>query len=348
MQAIGALVGAHSRGALRRCIKPSIRPFSSSYVCHAKAPRAPSTKRQPRPLNAEGRSDRQSQRREWIEALIANPKATIAQFTLAKKAGALNIEPEASVELLRSYCNAVAEPGWEVRFCREHKVDPSTLSMISMVLQKNPARPLRKMGENMAVCAAVLGDLNSIVAVLHKALRNDQLHHPGVLVPMTKLKYYANQGNAEAMVMYGRILDRQKKYAEAAEMFQKVAETPRDGYVDAEIGNALVQQGDLCYRDGKKEEARMSFKKAAIEFDNPEGYYKLAIMMPDEDPLKETYLLKAAASRIRDAAVEVSALYNRAAELHASTEEGRQARLLADQWQKLVAHQTPKPNDIVA
>lgn len=200
----------------------------------------------------------------------------------------------------------------------------------------------------MMICAAVLGDLNSIVAVLNKALRNDQLNHQGLLLPMTKLKFYANQGNPEAMVMYGRILDRQKKHGEAAEMFQKVAETPRDGSVDAEIGNALVQQGNLCYRDGKKEEARMNFKKAALEFDNPEGYYKLALIMPDEDPLKETYLLKAAASRIREAVVEVAALYSRSAELHASSEEGRQARLLADEWQKLASHQAYKTSEIAA
>ncbi|KFZ17731.1 hypothetical protein V502_04422 [Pseudogymnoascus sp. VKM F-4520 (FW-2644)] len=335
MQSMGALLGANSRGALSRCIKPSIRPFSSTYACHAKAPKAPSTRRQLRPLNAQGRPDHHNQRREWIEALIGNRKATIAQFSLAKKVGVLNLEPEDSIELLRSYCNTVAEPGWEVRFCR----DPSTLDIVSRVLNKNPVRPLRKLGENMMVCAAVLGDLNSIVVVLNKALRSDQLHHPHLLLPMTKLKFYANQGNPEAMIMYGRILDREKKYGEAAAMFQKVAETPRDGSVDAEIGNALVQQGNLCYRDGKKEEARMNFKKAALEFDNPEGYYKLAFIMPDQDPLKETYLLKAAASGIREAVVEVAALYSRTADLNASSEEGRQARLLADEWQKLAAHQ---------
>ncbi|KFZ15154.1 hypothetical protein V501_02839 [Pseudogymnoascus sp. VKM F-4519 (FW-2642)] len=335
---MGALLSAHSRGALSRCIKPSIRPFSSTHACKIQVPKAaPSTRRQSRSLNAQGRPDHQSQRRGWIEALIGNRKATIAQFTLAKKAGALKIEPEDSIELLRSYCNAVAEPGWETRFCR----DPPTLAMVSRILNKNPALPLRKMGENMMICAATLGDLSSIVAVMNRSLLQDNLHHPGLLIPMTKLKFYANQGNAEAMVMYGRILDRQKKHAEAAEMFQKVAETPRDGSVDAEIGNALVQQGNLCYRDSKKEEARMSFKKAAIEFDNPEGYYKLAFMMPDEDPLKETYLLKAAASRIRDAIVEVAALYERTARLHGSSEEGKQARLLAVEWEKLASHQAP-------
>lgn len=198
----------------------------------------------------------------------------------------------------------------------------------------------------MMVCAAVLGDLNSIIAVLNKALLTDQLHHQGLLIPMTKLKFYAKQGNPEAMVMYGRILDRERKHGEAAEMFRKVAETPRDGSVDAEIGNALVQQGNLCYRDGKKEEAAMSFKKAALEFDNPEGYYKLALMMPDEDPLKESYLLKAAASRIREAVVEVAALYSRTAELHASSEEGKQARLLADEWQKLASHQAHQASGV--
>ncbi|OBT90189.1 hypothetical protein VE02_00964 [Pseudogymnoascus sp. 03VT05] len=348
MQSMGALLGAHSRGALSLCIKPSIRPFSSTHACKIQMPKAPSTRRQSRPLIAQGRPDRHSQRREWIEALIGNRKATIAQFSLAKKAGALKIEPEDSIELLRSYCNAVAEPGWEIRFCREHKIDPPTLAMVSRILIKNPVRPLRKMGENMMVCAATLGDLSSIVAVLNKSLLQDQLHHPGLLIPMTKLKFYANQGNAEAMVMYGRILDRQKKHAEAAEMFQKVAETPRDGSVDAEIGSALVQQGNLCYRDGKKEEAKMSFKKAALEFDNPEGYYKLAFMMPDQDPLKETYLLKAAASRIRDAVVEVAALYSRTAELQASSEEGKQSRLLADEWQKLASHQAPIASGIAA
>ncbi|KFY27210.1 hypothetical protein V493_03642 [Pseudogymnoascus sp. VKM F-4281 (FW-2241)] len=340
---MGHLLGTHSRKALRRCIKPSIRPFSSTYTYQINVPKAPSTRRQSRPLNAQGRPDHHSQRREWIEALIGNRKATIAQFQLAKKAGALSVEPEDSIELLRSYCNTVAEPGWEIRFCR----DPPTLAMVSRILNKSPVRPLRKMGENMMVCAAVLGDLNSIVAVLNKALRNDgQLHHPGLLIPMTKLKFYANQGNPEAMVMYGRILDRQKKHGEAAVMFQKVAETPRDGSVDAEIGNALIQQGNLYYRNGKKEDARMNFKKAALEFDNPEGYYKLAFIMPDEDPLKETYLLKAAASRIREAVVELAALYNRTAELHASSGERQQARLLADEWQKLAAHQAGEANGV--
>jgi tetratricopeptide (TPR) repeat protein len=208
--------------------------------------------------------------------------------------------------------------------------------MIGRIVWKSPADPLKKMGGKILICAAALGDLNSIVIVLNKALQNDEIHIPDLLIPMTKLQFYANQGNAEAMVMYGRILDHQRKPAEAAEMFRKVAETPRDVSIDAEIGNSLVQQGNMCYRDGKKEEARAYFKKAALEFDNPEGYFKFALLIPDEDSLKETYLLKAASSRVNGAAVEVARLYTRMADLHASSEKGQHARILANEWLKLV------------
>ena len=208
----------------------------------------------------------------------------------------------------------------------EHNIDPPTLAMIGMILYRNHVQPLKRMGSNMLLCAAVLGNINSIVVVLSKALQRDEIHHPALLIPMTKLQFYANQGNVEAMVMYGRILDHQKKHSEAAELFRRVAETPRDVSIDADIGNSLVYQGDICLRQGMKEEARAHFEKAALEFDNPRGYYKLALLMPDEDSLKEPYMLKAAASGIGGAVVEVAGLYAKAADLDASSEKGQHAK----------------------
>lgn len=196
------------------------------------------------------------------------------------------------------------------------------------------------------ICAAMLGDLNSIVVVLSKALQNDEIHLPDLLVPMTKLQFYAKQGNAEAMVMYGRILDHQRRHSEAMEMFRRVAETPRDGSIDAEIGNSIVQQGNICNRDGKRDDARAHFKKAALEFDNPEGYYKLALLMPDQDPLKETYLLKAASSRIREAVIGVADLYTRMAQLHASSEKGQEASILAKELLKLASRQGHRSSEL--
>jgi hypothetical protein len=51
-------------------------------------------------------------------ALDENIKPTLAQLKDAKKAGALDLEPEAVIRVIRSFCHAVGHPGFEVRLCK--------------------------------------------------------------------------------------------------------------------------------------------------------------------------------------------------------------------------------------
>jgi len=215
--------------------------------------------------------------------------------------------------------------------------------MIAMILAKNPARELRRLGHNMLFAAANLGDLNSIVMVLERALRQDQIDHPMNLVSLTKLQYYANQGNVEAMVFYGKILESKKRDAEALEMFRKAAEAPRDPSTDADVAEALVKQGLMCLRHGRKGEGQSYFQKAALELDNPFAYFQLALIMPEGNPVRQTYFLKAAASGVVEADFEIAKHFlAEVSNPNAALEQRKESQKLCEQWLQVAAYQGHK------
>jgi len=55
---------------------------------------------------------------EREEALNENIKPTLAHLKDAKKAGALDLEPEAAIRVIRSFCQTVGNPGYEGRLCK--------------------------------------------------------------------------------------------------------------------------------------------------------------------------------------------------------------------------------------
>lgn len=278
-------------------------------------------------------------------------RPTVAHLKSGKKAGALDIEPEVAIQIIRSYCHVVKEPGWEARFCKrklptgsilnaclttaEHNILPPTLTMLGMILQKNHVVHLRRLGDNLLICAATLGDLNAISRIVNRAFQAGKLDHPALLVPLTKLQFYANQGNVEAMVLYGRVLETKKKHDEAIEMFQRAAQFPRDPSTDSDVGEAFIQHGNILLGKGNKGDAKPYFKKAALEYDNAVGYSSLASLMSDEDPLKETYLLKAAASGIAEAGFQLAGFYHRTTELSAPLEKRQESKMITEKWLEL-------------
>lgn len=222
----------------------------------------------------------------------------------------------------------------------EHSITPRTLAMVAMILTKNPARELRQVGHNMLYAAANLGDLNAIVMALQRALRTGEIDHPRYLVSLTKLQYYANQGNVEAMVLYGKILESKKRDAEALEMFRKAAEAPRDPSTDADVAEALVKQGLMCLRHGRKDEGQSYFQKAALELDNPFAYFQLALLMPESSPVKQTYLLKAAASGVVEADFEIAKHFlAEVSNPNAALEQRKESQKLGEQWLQVAAYQ---------
>lgn len=90
--------------------------------------------------------------------------------------------------------------------------------------------------------------------------------------------------------------------------------TPREPRWEWEISCVLGQAG-ILQRQGRASEALALYRVAALELDNPVGFWNLSQLMggPRDSPERRTYLLKAAISGVTDACRELGELERMAA-----------------------------------
>ena len=63
----------------------------------------------------------------------------------------------------------------------------------------------------------------------------------------------------------------------------------------------FLGQGRIYLKQGRRRAAENSFRSAALELDNAEGYLALAQLLPKDSPQREEYLTKAAISGVTEA-----------------------------------------------
>jgi len=153
---------------------------------------------------------------------------------------------------------------------------------------------------------------------LESGLRNDYLGRPEFVAPLKELQALAAppSSSPKAMVLLGRIYESQKREDEALDLFRRAALSavrkdpshPLKPVRSNEIAQALIRQGKILQRRFDSAGAEAAFRQAALEHDNPEGYYLLAHLQGPESPNREVYLTKAASSGILEACHEVGTL----------------------------------------
>ncbi|KAJ0109291.1 hypothetical protein J7T55_009623 [Diaporthe amygdali] len=112
---------------------------------------------------------------------------------------------------------------------------------------------------------------------------------------------------------------------------------PRTPRWDWEVSWAL-EQGKILQRQDRHKEARALFRVAALELDNPQGFWQLACLMdvPQDSPERRTYLLKAAISGVQEACRELGLLEKMAAEKTGLGEKDRTDReMMSREWFRL-------------
>lgn len=112
---------------------------------------------------------------------------------------------------------------------------------------------------------------------------------------------------------------------------------PREPRWEWEVTWALGQ-AKILQKQKRTEEARDLYHVAALELDNPQGFWNLSCLMdgPRDSPERRTYLLKAAISGVQEACRELGVLEKMAAEREGLAEKDKANReMMSQEWFRL-------------
>ncbi|KAL1880624.1 hypothetical protein Daus18300_001235 [Diaporthe australafricana] len=112
---------------------------------------------------------------------------------------------------------------------------------------------------------------------------------------------------------------------------------PRERRWDWEVTWAL-DQAKILQRQNRTKEARDFYRIAALELDNPHGFWNLSCLVdaPQDSPERRTYLLKAAISGVQEACRELGLLEKTAAEDETLPQKVRADReKMSQEWFRL-------------
>lgn len=112
---------------------------------------------------------------------------------------------------------------------------------------------------------------------------------------------------------------------------------PREPRWEWEVTWAL-EQAKILQKQKRTEEARDLYRVAALELDNPQGFWNLSCLMggPQDSPERRTYLLKAAISGVQEACRELGVLEKMAAEREGLTDKDKADReMMSQEWFRL-------------
>lgn len=263
------------------------------------------------PAPLAGRPNRQGRLAESFRLEDSLPP--LALLNSAYKSGALALKPDEAIQLIAAYIQAFKDrgPSWERNFLSiAATATPETLTLLGQLLNRCSHNAQRFVGKQMMLTASVAGHADATLALLVPAHRSGSLSKAEYQAPLKHLRVLAkSRENVQAMVLLGRIVQDEGREQEALDLFEAAAKSTavRDGAVPVPIGaaEALVYAGEVQLKRGQKGPAEEMFRKAALDLDNPLGYYHLAKLQEEGTTNKEVYLLKAASSGVSDAAFEI-------------------------------------------
>lgn len=320
--------------AIRNTVS-SCRTFSITAECSAKrTPRqAPSIRRQERA------ELQQTKRPSSISPYGTSNSSFISEeesFALKKlletgyKSGAFPLPPNNALRFLEDYLSvhhATSKPiTWEQDICNEYKVSPETLFMLFRILNRHVGSEMvRKLAVYLLLLASALGHPAATIEIVSSRLRFDDLANVRMRAPLRRLDELAKKKDIRAMVLLGKIHDKQGREDEALALFNAVfssssavsvedgvpMETGRDATLEnivmvsgSAVAEAWVAKGKILLRRGDRKAAYDAFRVAALDGGYSPAFYEMAMLM-ENGVEREEFLKMAAEGGIARAAHEV-------------------------------------------
>jgi tetratricopeptide (TPR) repeat protein len=163
------------------------------------------------------------------------------------------------------------------------------------------------LAKSLMLSASSLGEKSATFELIQSAINTgnlskyqEQLQRLGLLAK--------KDHDPEAMMLLGKVLLSQGQNKEALLWLQKSTQPPTGNLQISGAGDALVNEGRILLQLGQTKEAENAFKKAALELDEPSGYFYLSQLQRSGTPDQRVYLLKAASSGILEACHNLGAL----------------------------------------
>ncbi|KAL1878831.1 hypothetical protein VTK73DRAFT_7484 [Phialemonium thermophilum] len=277
--------------------------------------------------------------------------------------------PEQCDKVYRIYCElataaTAAHSSWMNRLHKDYDIEASTLYMIGRYLISRYPLPQWKVGMSMLFTASELGHQPSILSVVRLVDRG--LGHDSFLgsnIYRSCLRRFqaivAREQDPDALTLQGLLLRRKGDLLKALQYFDlalkkgsplassqsssgtQATTSRRDENVPRPYrwtweASCHIGRGEILLKQGRREDSEAAFRIAALELDNPVGYLKLALLLPDDSPEKLRYLETAAVSGRKEAFRELGEMELRRA--RDPTQNGRQAEkhaMWASEWFRL-------------
>jgi tetratricopeptide (TPR) repeat protein len=234
-------------------------------------------------------------------------------------------------------------------FLQEENITPKTLILLALILTRCKEKPRQFLGTTLLFSASAIGEPSATIFLIDSALKNKRLDSPLYTAPFAHLRTLAAppHSNIEAMVLLGKIYKSQGDKGMAFQLFRQAASiktsSTQEG-MDSQlplpgegVASALVHMGIILEDQGKISDAKDAFSKAALEHDDPTGYYHLARTEEELSETQRTYLLKSAASGNLNAAVSLGEMHQIRARFPNGFGPATKERQMAKEWHYLSA-----------
>jgi len=227
----------------------------------------------------------------------------------------------------------------------EHNITPRTLTLLALILSRCNKEPCRFLGRDLLLSASAIGEPTATIYLVDQGLKRKNLDFLKYNAPLAHLRTLAAppHSNIEAMVLLGRVYESQNDEDKALQLYRQAASTPPSTQREADtqfplpgvgVASALVHQGLILERHGDSSGAEAAFRKAALEHDDPTGYYHLARLEKHSSSTQETHFLKAVSSGITAASTNLGQLHLERAKLEPAENKDQKAMQikLAKEW----------------
>jgi tetratricopeptide (TPR) repeat protein len=238
----------------------------------------------------------------------------------------------------------------ELTFFVEHNITPRTLVLLALILLRCKEVPRHFLGIDILFFASAIGEPTATIYLVDNGLKKKYLDSSRYIAPLTHLRALAAppHSNIEAMVLLGKVYESQKEDDKALQMYRQAASTSpsNQAKVDTQlplpgegVASALVRQGLILGCQGNSSDASAAFGQAALEHDDPAGYYHLGRLQTPFSAAQEMYFLKAASSGIAAASTSLGQLHLAKAMLVPAENKDQKVKQekLAKEWLFLAA-----------
>ncbi|KAL8828761.1 MAG: hypothetical protein Q9170_006462 [Blastenia crenularia] len=205
------------------------------------------------------------------------------------------------------------------RVCNEHNVKSNHLLFLATQLKKYNEVKYRHITNLLETCALKFKGESSAFFIVQSAISTGRLQEPQLAGALKSVKEYADQGLPKAVILQGRIFEHQLKPKQALKFYQEWAEVYAEACLSPPFSESMdkLELAHICkaiarlrIRFGDRAGAEQAIRDAALVYDDPEAYYHLAVDYTASTSQDfESYLTKAAASGLSDAAYELALFY---------------------------------------